>query len=70
LGDAVAKFGAAAERALQETMQKLEEMRREQASSLIVPDAGSGLGGLGGSGLGGSGLGGPGLGGGGRIRLP
>ena len=46
-------------------MQKLEEMRREQASSIIVPEAG-GLGG----GLGGQGLGGGGLGGGGRIRMP
>lgn len=70
LGEAAAKFGAAAEQALQETMQKLEEMRREQASSLIVPDAGGGLGGLGGGGLGGPGMGGPGMGGGGRIRLP
>lgn len=68
LGDAAARFGAAAEVALQDTMQKLEEMRREQASSIIVPDAGGG-GGLGG--LGSGGLGGPGLGGGGgRIRMP
>jgi hypothetical protein len=69
LGEAAAKFGEAAELALQDTMQKLEEMRREQASSLIVPDAGGSLGGLGG-GLGGPGMGGPGMGGGGRIRLP
>lgn len=56
---AVSKFAAAANQALEETMQKLEEMRREQASSLIVPDAG-GFGG-------GGGLGG---GGGGRIKMP
>jgi hypothetical protein len=67
LGEAAAKFGAAAEVALQDTMQKLEEMRREQASSIIVPDAGGLGGGLGGPGLGGAGgLGG----GGGRIRMP
>jgi hypothetical protein len=65
LGEAAAKFGEAAELALQDTMQKLEEMRREQASSLIVPGAGGGMGDLGGAGMGG-----PGMGGGGRIRLP
>jgi hypothetical protein len=65
LGEAAAKFGEAAELALQDTMQKLEEMRREQASSLIVPGAGGGLGDLGGPGMGGGGMGG-----GGRIRLP
>jgi hypothetical protein len=70
LGEAAAKFGAAAELALQDTMQKLEEMRREQASSIIVPEAGGmggGLGGGGGMGGLGGGLGGA---GGGRIRLP
>jgi hypothetical protein len=74
LGEAAAKFGAAAELALQDTMQKLEEMRREQASSIIVPDAGGmGGGGLGGGGMGGLGGGlGGGMGGagGGRIRMP
>lgn len=62
LADAVAKFAEAANKALAETMQKLEEMRREQASSLIVPGAGGDFGGAGG--LGGAG------GGGGRIRMP
>ncbi len=37
---AVAKFGAAAESAVQQTMRELQEMRREQASSLVIPDAG------------------------------
>jgi len=37
---AVAKFGAAAEAAVQQTMRELQEMRREQASSLVIPDAG------------------------------
>ncbi len=37
---AIAKFGAAAELAVQQTMRELQEMRREQASSLVIPDAG------------------------------
>jgi len=41
---AVSKFGAAAELAVQQTMRELQEMRREQASSLVIPDAaGAGL---------------------------
>jgi len=53
---AVAGFGAAAENAVQDTMKKLEEMRREAASSIIVP--GSEGGGM------------PGAPGGGGIRMP
>jgi hypothetical protein len=45
LDDAVAKFGDLARQALNDTMQRLEEMRREQASSLIVPGAGGAPGG-------------------------
>lgn len=60
LEQAVRNFPAAANGALQETMQKLEEMRREQASSIIVPDAG-GFGGGAGGGL---------PSGGGRLRMP
>ncbi len=37
---AVSKFGAAAELAVQQTMRELQELRREQASSLVIPDAG------------------------------
>jgi hypothetical protein len=37
LDDAVAKFGDAARQALARTMRRLEELRREQASSIIVP---------------------------------
>jgi hypothetical protein len=44
LAEAVERFGDHAKAALQDTMQRLEEMRREQASSLIVPGA-SGMGG-------------------------
>lgn len=39
LDAAIEKFGAAAEQAVQQTMQELQEMRREQASSLVIPDA-------------------------------
>jgi hypothetical protein len=37
---AIEKFGDHAQLALADTMEKLEEMRREQASSLIVPGSG------------------------------
>jgi hypothetical protein len=40
LDAAIVKFGAAAEQAVQQTMRELQEMRREQASSLVIPDAG------------------------------
>jgi hypothetical protein len=43
LDGAIAKFGAAAELAVQQTMRELQEMRREQASSLVIPDAGGGM---------------------------
>lgn len=36
---AIEKFGAAAEQAVHQTMRELQEMRREQASSLVIPDA-------------------------------
>ncbi len=39
---AIQKFGTAAEQAVQQTMRELQEMRREQASSLVIPDAGGG----------------------------
>jgi hypothetical protein len=52
LEDAVAQFGENAKRALERTMRRLEELRREQASSIIVPGSGAvppgGLGGGGG----------------------
>jgi hypothetical protein len=59
LGDAVEGFGAAAERAVAETMQRLQEMRREAAGSIILPETGGALGG---------GL--PGAAAGGKIRIP
>ncbi len=64
LAEAIAKFGEAAQAAVERTARELREMRREQASSIVVP--GSGMGGMGG--LGGGGLGG--LGGGGKIQMP
>jgi len=45
LADAVAKFGETAQQALASTMERLEAMRREQASSLIVPGSGGNPGG-------------------------
>ncbi len=60
LADAVAGFGAAAEQAVAETMQRLQELRREAAGSIILPESG------------GAGLA-PGMGGvpgGGKIRIP
>jgi hypothetical protein len=45
LDAAISNFGPAAEAAVQQTMRELQEMRREQASSLVIPDAaGAGLG--------------------------
>ncbi|MGH8278712.1 MAG: hypothetical protein ACRETQ_03990 [Gammaproteobacteria bacterium] len=65
LKEAADNFGNAAKAAIEQTMKRLEELRREAASSIVVPGAGnSGLGGLGGL----SGKGG--LPGGGKIKLP
>jgi hypothetical protein len=60
LEGAVQQFGKRAQEALESTMQRLEEMRREQASSLIVPGSGGmpGSGGLPGGGMPGGGRGG------------
>jgi hypothetical protein len=67
LAEAVAAYGSAAERGLEDTARQLEELRREQASSIVVPGAGGPGGGMGGpGGLPGLGGGLPGLGGGRR----
>jgi hypothetical protein len=42
LNAAIEKFGAAAESAVQQTMRELQELRREQASTLVIPDAAGG----------------------------
>jgi hypothetical protein len=39
LGAAIAKFGEAAEQAVQQTMRELQDLRREQASGLVIPGA-------------------------------
>lgn len=58
LGEAVEKFGTAAEGAVEDAMQQIENMRREAASSLIVPGQGGGPmgGGMPGGGMPGGGL--------------
>jgi hypothetical protein len=61
---AVDEFGNAAKEAIERTVRDLQEMRRQQASSIVVPQGP--IGGLGGGGLGGGGLGG----GGGKIQIP
>ncbi len=63
LEEAVAGFGKAAEQAIEQTMEELRELRRQSASSIIVPGSGAVSGGLGGLGTGG-------LPGGGKIKLP
>lgn len=45
LREALEKFPAEAQKALEETARELQEMRREQASSIVVPEPG--MGGLG-----------------------
>jgi len=53
LAEAALTFGAAAGQAVEETSARLEEMRREAASSIIVPDKGAGPVGGGAGGFGG-----------------
>jgi hypothetical protein len=62
LRDAIAGYADAAQVGIERTMKQLQELRRQQQSSLIVPPAGA-AGALGGLGPGG-------LGGGGKIQLP
>ena len=51
LAEAVEKFPDAANKAVEETMRQLQEMRRESASSIVVPgQGGKGSGGMGGGG--------------------
>ncbi|KZY34888.1 MULTISPECIES: hypothetical protein [unclassified Oleiphilus] len=40
LGQAAANFGEAANKSLEDTMKELQEMRREQASQIVVPGQG------------------------------
>ena len=57
LGAAVEQFGTSAKAAVERTVRDLQDLRRQQASSIVVPQAG-GMGGLGGGG------------GGGKIQMP
>ena len=59
LKDAVEMFGPAAKDAIEKTVRDLQEMRRQAASSIVVPQGG--MGGLGPGGM---------PGGGGKIQLP
>ena len=60
LDDAIAEYATAAKEGVERTVRELQEMRRQQASSIVVPGAG-GMGGMGGM---------PGMGGGGKIQMP
>jgi len=62
LKEAIAKFPAAVKEAVEQTIREANEMRREAASSIVVPGAGGG-GGMGPGGFGG-------LPGGGKIKMP
>ncbi len=64
LSEAVEKYGDAAEKGLQETMEELRRLQQEQASSLVIPKGGVPGGDLPGGGMGG------GFPGGGGIKLP
>ena len=57
LSEAVSKFGEAAKEGVERTVRELQELRRQQSSSIVVPGAG-GMGGMGG------------MGGGGKLQLP
>lgn len=58
IGEAASKFGEAAKEGIEQTMKELEEMRRNAASSIVVPGDVGGLGGPGG------------MMGGGKIQMP
>lgn len=58
LDEAVSKFAGAAKEAVDRTMKDLQEMRRQAASSIVVPQGGMG------------GLPGGGMPGGGKIQIP
>jgi len=58
LNEAIGKFGDMAKQAFEQTVRDLEEYRRQAASSIVLPDRGSG------------GMGPGGMPGGGKIRFP
>jgi regulator of protease activity HflC (stomatin/prohibitin superfamily) len=65
LAEAVTGYADAAKEAVDRAMRELEELRRQAASSIVIP-----RGGTGGGNFGPGGLPGGGLGGGGKIQLP
>lgn len=62
LAEAVAGYAQAAKDAVDRAVRELEDMRRQAASSIVIP--------RGGAGMPGGGLPGGGLGGGGKIQMP
>ena len=58
LEEALEKYPEAAKEGIRQTLEEIQEMRREAASSIVVPEPGAG------------GLGGAGGAGGGRIQMP
>ena len=57
LAEAVERFGPAAQRAVDDAAREIQEMRRQAASSIVIPDAGAAaLKGMGGKGSGGGGI--------------
>ena len=50
LKEAVEKFGDHTKQAMQETVEKLKEMQRQQSSQIVIPGSEGGMGGLGGPG--------------------
>jgi len=50
LDEAIGLFPAAVRQALEQAIEEAREMRREASTRIVVPDAGGGLGGLGGGG--------------------
>ena len=51
VGEAAEKFGPAAEIAFEQTAKELEEMRREQASKIVIPGQEGGMDGMPGGGI-------------------
>ncbi len=51
VGEAAQKFGAAAEKAIEETAKELEQLRRDAQSQIVVPGQGGGPGGAPGGGI-------------------
>lgn len=51
LADALGKFSSEAQACLERTLEELREMQRQQASSIVVPGQGGGMGGMGGGGI-------------------